>query len=600
MIRSLRTKILLCALIPPALMLVVVAVVTLRLYEDATRDVVIQRDIELARISSARLAEHLSRYHKLLQSVAAGEDVRSMEPGRLASALEMAGDRLGIFDAGVFVYNSAGVAMGSWPSAPKREGTQFPVTSKFDEARKSLRPVYSDIFTDEATGEDVILIGAPVFQSDGEFNGMVAGMATLHRSQLCSTFAEVLELKAGHTGYAYLVGGKGRVIYHRYASLVGADMADTVPVAQVVRGKTGAVFAEDTAGNTVVSAFAPVPGTGWGIVTCEEWDVITRPIRGYNALLMGLFVMAGVVSSLLVLFVITRSLGPIRELTAGVSRIAEGEYGHSIVARSDDEVGRLAHAFNDMAARLKASFQKLYNLNTVLRTIRAVNQLITKEKNRDQLIQSVCDIFTETRSYHNAWIALMDNSGKLLTTAESGLKEAFLPLVELMKRGELPVCGSRALKGSEVVAIEDPSATCTACPLALDYTGRGSMTVRLEYSGKVYGTFSVSVPRDFVANEEEQTLFGEVADDIAFALHNMELEEERKRAKEELEKHREHLEELVKERTVELQKTINLMAGREVRMAELKKTIQKLRSQLEEAGMTPVADDPLKEAGREK
>jgi hypothetical protein len=29
-------------------------------------------------------------------------------------------------------------------------------------------------------------------------------------------------------------------------------------------------------------------------------------------------------------------------------------------------------------------------------------------------------------------------------------------------------------------------------------------------------------------------------------------------------------------------------------MAELKETIQKLRTQLESAGMTPVADDPLK------
>jgi len=69
----------------------------------------------------------------------------------------------------------------------------------------------------------------------------------------------------------------------------------------------------------------------------------------------------------------------------------------------------------------------------------------------------------------------------------------------------------------------------------------------------------------------------------------------RKQAKVELEKHRERLEELVEERTAELKKTINLMADRELRMAELKETIKKLRSQLESAGLVPVADDPLKE-----
>ena len=74
---------------------------------------------------------------------------------------------------------------------------------------------------------------------------------------------------------------------------------------------------------------------------------------------------------------------------------------------------------------------------------------------------------------------------------------------------------------------------------------------------------------------------------------------ERKRAEEDLEKHREYLEEGVRDRTEELRKTINLMAGRENRMAELKRAIGRLRAQLEEAGMTPVADDPLMETRRE-
>jgi PAS domain S-box-containing protein len=54
------------------------------------------------------------------------------------------------------------------------------------------------------------------------------------------------------------------------------------------------------------------------------------------------------------------------------------------------------------------------------------------------------------------------------------------------------------------------------------------------------------------------------------------------------------LEERVEDRTSELQILVSAMTGREVRMAELKQVIIKLRAQLKEAGMTPVADDPLK------
>ncbi len=68
---------------------------------------------------------------------------------------------------------------------------------------------------------------------------------------------------------------------------------------------------------------------------------------------------------------------------------------------------------------------------------------------------------------------------------------------------------------------------------------------------------------------------------------------ERKQADEELEKYRNNLEELVKDRTAELQSLVNAMAGREARMSDLKDVIKLLREQIKEAGMEPVADDPL-------
>ncbi|MBC8330927.1 MAG: GAF domain-containing protein [Anaerolineae bacterium] len=87
---------------------------------------------------------------------------------------------------------------------------------------------------------------------------------------------------------------------------------------------------------------------------------------------------------------------------------------------------------------------------------------------------------------------------------------------------------------------------------------------------------------------------------VAVVIDRIQFLEERERVEFELRQHQDHLEKVVRERTEELQKLVNMMAGREVRMAELKKTVKKLRSQLIEAGLSPVADDPLKEQERKR
>ena len=187
----------------------------------------------------------------------------------------------------------------------------------------------------------------------------------------------------------------------------------------------------------------------------------------------------------------------------------------------------------DITERRQAE-ERIKHLNLVLRAIRKVNQLIVREKDREKLLKGACENLIKTRGYYNTWIALLDEEGKLKTYAEAGLGKAFLPMIELLKRGKLTTCSQKALKQQEVVITEDPASTCTECPLAQKYSGRGAMTIRLEYNGKVYGLMSVSILAHLAVDQEEQSLFEELAEDIAFCLYNIELDEERKQAEENL------------------------------------------------------------------
>lgn len=214
-------------------------------------------------------------------------------------------------------------------------------------------------------------------------------------------------------------------------------------------------------------------------------------------------------------------------------RTMEVVYNASVYRDIAGNITGVFAAARDVTERKKAE-ERIEHLNLVLRAIRNVNQLIAKEKDRDRLLKGGCYTLIEARGYYNAWLALIDESGKLVTAAEAGLGEDFLPMVERLKAGELTPCVQKALKQSDVVVTDDPSSTCADCPLAKSYAGRGAMTVQLEHGGKMYGLLSASIPAEFTADEEEQALFKELAGDVAFALHSIELEEARKSAEEKL------------------------------------------------------------------
>jgi len=174
--------------------------------------------------------------------------------------------------------------------------------------------------------------------------------------------------------------------------------------------------------------------------------------------------------------------------------------------------------------------KEIKHLNLVLRAIRKVNQLIVKEKDTGRLIQSACDNLIENRGYYNSWIALFDESGKFVTTAKSGFGKDFSLMFKMLRSGKLPECAQKAMKKPGTVIIENSIKSCKDCPLVEEHAGRNAMVIRLEHGGNVYGILSVSILADFSNFKEEQGLFEEVAGDIAFALHDMELEEKRNEA----------------------------------------------------------------------
>jgi nitrogen fixation/metabolism regulation signal transduction histidine kinase len=84
--------------------------------------------------------------------------------------------------------------------------------------------------------------------------------------------------------------------------------------------------------------------------------------RGFTLTLLLLVAVVWLISLAPLLFIAHRISSPIRQLTAGLTHFAAGQWDRRLEKGRDDEVGRAVDAFNDMAEQLRRSRERLVYL----------------------------------------------------------------------------------------------------------------------------------------------------------------------------------------------------------------------------------------------
>ena len=96
-------------------------------------------------------------------------------------------------------------------------------------------------------------------------------------------------------------------------------------------------------------------------VRAEVLSVRTRMLSGAMLAIAIAFVLAIGMS--------LRIVRPVRALAAGAREISAGRYGHQVAASSDDEVGELGRAFNEMSRGLRGTIDELDGRNRDMRVV---------------------------------------------------------------------------------------------------------------------------------------------------------------------------------------------------------------------------------------
>ncbi len=389
----------------------IITLVSFITIKNTALEVVKKRDTVLAEIVGKRLSENLMKYPFFLQTLAESEPVKSMNLKHIGSTISQTKNWHHFFDGGIHIYDQKGNAVWSYPDKTFFDGGKFPDKAGFDTIQTTLRPFFSDIIFTRKKKNNFVIIGVPIISRDSEFAGAVAGICSVNYSTFGTTYTQVLEFKAGKSSYAYLVDGKGNVLYHRHSSLLGTRMDDQEAVQKVINGMNGATVTRNITGEISISGFSNVPGTGWGIVSIGNWSVIKDLIQFYRRLFLLIIWGGGAISAFLVFYFIRKLLEPVRDLTIGAEHIAKGKFIEIPVKKTGDEIEVLSRQFNSMAKATKASFDSIK---------KRVNELDLAQKALKQSEEKISGIINAV----NDAMLMVDDTGEILWANERG-KEIF-------------------------------------------------------------------------------------------------------------------------------------------------------------------------------
>ena len=171
------------------------------------------------------------------------------------------------------------------------------------------------------------------------------------------------------------------------------------------------------------------------------------------------------------------------------------------------------------------------HLKQILRAIRSINLLITKETDAQSLIDKACMKLVEARGYKDAWVFLVNQDGSYMTASEARYGEDLEPLKDNLMKGCYTPCIDKSLNTKKPWISDLARTICSDCMLKPDSDKhRHIMACRLECRDRVFGALTVTSLGPVPPDTEEVGLFTEVCDDIAFALDSIEHESARELA----------------------------------------------------------------------
>ena len=185
----------------------------------------------------------------------------------------------------------------------------------------------------------------------------------------------------------------------------------------------------------------------------------------------------------------------------------------------------MVHILRDITFRKRAE-QKFSSLNRLYRVLSHCNQAIARTQERENLLQTICDIAIEHGRFKMAWIGYIEGltvQPTFISGAESGYLKEMKMRVDRSEWSKGPVGTAVATKKVACVnnvKTEADFAPWRAAAIERDYASLAAVPLLL--NGQVVAVFTLYSSNEDVFDNEMLSLLSSLSDDISGALFHFE------------------------------------------------------------------------------
>ena len=245
-----------------------------------------------------------------------------------------------------------------------------------------------------------------------------------------------------------------------------------------------------------------------------------------------------VVLSMLMAYTMLRAFGrSVGELVRGAERLASGDLDHRVPVTTQDELGRLAQAFNQMAqelhdlyagleARIEERTRALASLTDQMRISAEVGRAATTVLDPEELQQYVVRLISDQFGFYHTGLFLVDESEQyaVLRAASSEGGARMLAHQHRLSVGE-GIVGRVVESGEPYVVLDTTRDAVYHANPDLPET-RSEVSLPLRARGRIFGALDVQSVEAQAFTDENVTVFQALADQVALALDNARLYQE--------------------------------------------------------------------------